>query len=350
MIKFWFSKRFSVGPRRSLCLGGESVVRGNSTQRLKEHRAGTKVLILGLAACFFVAICSSALASGELSAKQIRKLIARLGGIALPSSDVRIKSTTPVDSSTVEATATIETAFRFEQNDKGQWRVAEVRTGPGQWEEIELLARALKTEINVGPCDDPDLRAKQNESDPSVKRARCLIANLLGIQLPSDAVRIREVSPPLVPFGSHPSALVVATVEADFRLLKTTNAAWRVAGIRTGNRAWADPDAILAGINADKAAKARADLELIAQALEAFRRERGFYVESKSEAALIDHLSPRYLTRVIRIDPWLRPYLYEGTRDRFTLRSTGLDNKENTGDDIIVNGPVSRTARQSSPN
>jgi hypothetical protein len=346
MIKSWFNKRFSVRPLRSLRLCGESVVRGNSTPRHKEHRAVTKVLILCLAACCVLAICASAQASGDLSAKQVRKLITRAAGIALPGGDVRVKRVSPVDPATVEATAAIETAFRLEQNDKGQWRVAEVRTGPGQWEEIELIARALKTEVNAGRCDDPDLRAKQSESDPSVKRARCLIANLLGIQLPSDAVRIREVTPLAVPLSSHPSALVVATVEADFRLSKTLKAAWRVAGIRTGNRAWTDPDAILAAVNSDKAARARAELELIAQALEAFRRDRGFYVESKSEAVLIDHLSPRYLARVIRVDPWLHPYLYEGTRDRFTLRSAGPDHKENTSDDITLSGPLHSASSQ----
>jgi hypothetical protein len=320
-------------------------------RRLSVPARASKVLILWLTAFSAFAITSGAPTKGGPSAKQIRKLITRVAGIALPSGAVRIKGTSPVDSSTIEATADIETAFRLEQNDKGQWRVAEFRTGPGQWEEIELIARAVKTEVVAGACDNPDLTAfKQAETYASVKRARCLIANLLGVQLPSDAVRIKEVSPMVVPLSSRPSALVVATVEADFRLSKSQQNAWRVAGVRTGNREWADPDAILNAVNADKAARARAELDLIAKALEAFRRERGFYVESNTEAVLIDHLSPRYLSRVIRIDPWLRPYRYEGTRDHFTLRSAGLDGKENTNDDIVLNGPPSSTATQTSPN
>jgi hypothetical protein len=131
--------------------------------------------------------------------------------------------------------------------------------------------------------------------------------------------------------------MVVATIEVDFRLSKAGQGRWRVAGLRTGSHEWADPDAILAAVNADKAARARAEMELIAKALEDFRRERGFYVESKSEAVLIDHLNPHYLARVIRVDPWQRPYRYEATRDHFTLRSTGPDGKENTGDDIVLN-------------
>jgi hypothetical protein len=77
-------------------------------------------------------------------------------------------------------------------------------------------------------------------------------------------------------------------------------------------------------------------LESIATALESFRRERGFYVESKSEAALIDNLNPHYLARVIRVDPWHKPYEYEGARNSFVLRSDGPDGKPGTEDDITV--------------
>jgi hypothetical protein len=54
---------------------------------------------------------------------------------------------------------------------------------------------------------------------------------------------------------------------------------------------------------------------------------------------LIDHLSPHYLARVIRVDPWHRPYQYDGQQDRYSLRSFGPDGKPNTPDDIVVSGP-----------
>ncbi len=89
-------------------------------------------------------------------------------------------------------------------------------------------------------------------------------------------------------------------------------------------------------MNAEKTARARAELESIATALESFRRERGFYLESKSEAALIDNLNPLYLARVIRVDPWHQPYQYEGARTSFVLRSNGPDGKADTADDVTV--------------
>jgi hypothetical protein len=166
--------------------------------------------------------------------------------------------------------------------------------------------------------------------DLTPKEARRLIARMAGIQLPSDAVRIKEVS------ATGNSATVVAQVETAFRFDKGGDGKWRVAEIRTGDRRWEDVDMLVKALNAEKTARARAELESIATALESFRRERGFYVEAKSEAALIDNLNPRYLSRVIRIDPWNRPYEYEGTRTSFVLRSDGPDEKPNTADDVAL--------------
>lgn len=177
----------------------------------------------------------------------------------------------------------------------------------------------------------------QAADDLSSSQARKIIANLAGIKLPSDAVRVREVSS----LGS--SALVVAQVETAFRFVKGDDGKWRVAEIRTGDNRWEDVEMLVRAVNAEKTERARAELETLATALEAFRRERGFYVVAKSEGALVDHLNPRYLARVIRIDPWHNPYLYEGAQSAYTLRSAGADGKENTPDDVVRQNTGVRT-------
>lgn len=166
--------------------------------------------------------------------------------------------------------------------------------------------------------------------DLTPKEARKLIAHLAGIQMPSDAVRVKNISS----FAN--SVVVVAQVETAFRFIKGDNDKWRVAEIRTGDRRWEDVDMLVRALNSEKTSRVRAELETIATALESFRRERGFYAEAKSEAALIDQLNPRYLARVIRIDPWHQPYEYEGSPTSFVLRSAGPDGKANTADDITV--------------
>ena len=166
--------------------------------------------------------------------------------------------------------------------------------------------------------------------DLTPKEARRLIANLAGIQLPSDAVRVKEVS------AMGNSATVVAQVETAFRFDKDGDGKWRVTEIRTGDRRWEEVDTLVKALNQEETSRARAELETIAAALESYRREHGFYLESKTEAGLVDNLNPRYLPRVIRVDPWHQPYEYEGARDTFLLRSNGPDGKANTPDDVIV--------------
>lgn len=266
-------------------------------------------------------------------------MIANLPGLSLKTSLVRVKSIRAIDISTFEANAEIQSAFRLEKNGPQQWRVTEFRTGQDQWQGMEFVNRALRVEVGASPCDVAELTVSANATtDPSIKRARCLLAELLGVQLPADAVRIKAVSPMALPFSSKPSAMVEAVVTANFHFQKGPKGSWRVAAIQIGKRDWVDPEVIASAVNQQRVIGARAELESIARALEAFRAQRGFYVESKSEAVLIDFLSPHYLSRVIRLDPWGRPYRYEGTRDRFTLSSLGPDGKENTNDDIVVGG------------
>ena len=190
--------------------------------------------------------------------------------------------------------------------------------------------RLLTLAVLSACCMVVALNYAQAVADLSAGEARRLIARMAGIELPSNAVRVREVSS----LGS--SAVVTAQVETAFRFARGEDGKWRVAEIRTGDNRWEDIDMIVRAVNGQKVERARAELETIMTALEAYRRERGFYVAADTEASLIDHLTPSYLARVIRVDPWHRPYQYEGTRERFTLRSTGADGELNTPDDVVV--------------
>jgi hypothetical protein len=282
----------------------------------------------------WMATTSQGQSKSPLSAGSARNLIRRMAGIELPSAAVHVRNVSSPDRLTVDVVAQIETAFRFVKVG-GMWRVAEVRTGDNRWEETGLFLRALNVEETGSGCAETNAAATataQEELDPSAVQARCLIAHLAGIELPSDAVRVKSVSPLAV--GNAPSAVVEARVEVEFQLVKGTNGKWRVAQARTARNRWADVELLVSGINEQKRARALNELDEVATALEAFRRERGFYVESKIEGALVDQLNPRYLKRVIRVDPWRKPYQYEGTRNAYTLRSDGADGKPNTNDDI----------------
>lgn len=290
------------------------------------------VLLFPLFICVFCFVSPSVHA--QLNSKQARKTITSTAGFKLTNGSVRIKTISAASAGAAEVTAEIRTVFRFEANKEGIWRVAEIRSGQDTWESMELIANALKTSVVTGECTAPDPLFKGRAlSDPSVKRARCLLGSLLGIEVPSDAVRIQEVNPLPLPFGSQPSATVVAWVRVEARILNDKGG-WRVTELRIGTRDWVALEPLLAAVNELKQKQAHAELELIATALEKFRKDRGFYVVSDSQAVAIDHLNPRYLARVIRVDPWHQPYKYLGERDHFTLRSTGPDGKPDTIDDI----------------
>ncbi|HEY8187592.1 MAG TPA: type II secretion system protein GspG [Pyrinomonadaceae bacterium] len=276
----------------------------------------------------------------NLSPGQARKAIAHLGGFEMKDSWVRVKSVSATNAAQAEASAEIKAVFKFAQNEQGKWRVAEIRTGQDHWEEIDVIASALKRQVDTSACTAADPPSRRSVPlDPSNKRARCLLGSLFGVETPSDAIRIQDINPMSVPFASQSSAVVVAWVRVDARLLQDKKG-WRVTELRTGNNDWVSLDPVFRAVNGEKERKARAEMELIAKALEKFHRERGFYVISDSQAVAIDHLSPRYLAYVIRLDPWHQPYKYQGERDRFTLSSAGPDGKPDTPDDIQVLSPA----------
>ena len=293
------------------------------------------VLQFPLLACCVVTF-AAANVRADLTPRQARKALTRMAGFGLTNDSVRVKNISTTNAAAAEVSAEIRAVFKFAQDKQGRWRVAEIRTGQDRWEEIDLIAAAFKTQVSTAECTAPDQRSRGSlPIDPSVKRARCLLGRLLGVETPSDAVRIQEVDPMPIPLASQASATVVAWVKVDARLLNERTG-WRVAELRTGNREWAKLEPLTAALNEEKQKKAQAELEMMAKALERFHKDRGYYVVSDSHAVAIDHLSPRYLTQVIRVDPWHQPYKYQGERDHFTLRSAGPDGKADTPDDIFI--------------
>jgi hypothetical protein len=270
-------------------------------------------------------------ARADISQKNARKVIQTMLGWSLPGDAVRVLS---VRSSAegADVSAEIQTVFRLRLHED-HWQLREIRTGQDRWEQLEVIARAANVNLPSSECDGPT-----QFTELTNKRARCLIAALFGVALPSDDVRIKEISPFELSLGSDSMALVEAYVRADFRLARDGKV-WRVAEVKSGNRAWVNVSGLAAAIDQVKRSAANDELSTIAKALGDFRRERGSFVVSDSESVLIDHLSPHYLPRVIRVDPWHRPYKYEGQPDHYSLRSLGPDGKPNTPDDVVVSGP-----------
>jgi Type II secretion system (T2SS), protein G len=274
-------------------------------------------------------------ARADLSQKDARKLIQTMAGWSLPSDSVRIQSIRSNSAEVAEVSAEMQMVFRLRLVE-GHWQLSEIRTGQDRWERLDVLARAANVELPAGECDAPSQLL--SDTKLTTRRARCLVATLFGVALPSDEVRIKEISPFGLSLGSESAALLVALVQVNFRIARDASG-WHVAEFRSGTREWVNVTGVPAAVDQIKRSAATDELSTIAKALDTFRRERGYFVVADKESVLIDHLSPKYLPRVIREDPWHRPYAYEGQQDRYSLRSLGPDGKANTADDIIVSSP-----------
>jgi hypothetical protein len=286
---------------------------------------------------FVFLIVSPSYARADLSKSQARKVIQTMAGWSLPSSAVRVASVRSSGEG-AEVSAEIQAVFRVRMNE-GRWQLTEIRTGQDRWEKLEVIAKAANVELPSGEYNAPSEFARSRSADELTnKRARCLIASLLGVALPSDDVRIKDISPFGLSIGSESTALVTALVRADFRLARGAGG-WQVVEFKSGARDWVRIVDLPSSVDQIKRSAATDELSTIAKALAEFRRERGHFVVSDKESVLVDHLSPKYLTRVIRVDPWHRPYHYDGQQDRYSLRSLGPDGKPNTPDDIVVSGP-----------
>lgn len=287
---------------------------------------------------FVFAILMPLEARADLSQSNARKLIRTMNGWSLPSSAVRIQRMTANGAESAEARAEIQAVFRLRLHE-GRWQLREVRTAPDRWEQVEILARAANFELAPDECDSPlPFARRRADTALNTKRARCLVANLLSVTLPSDDVRIKEISPFGLSLGSESAALVVALIQVDFRFARDARG-WHVSAVKSGARDWVNVEGLAAAMDQLKRSAASDELSTIAKALSEFRRDRGYFVVSDKESVLIDHLSPKYLARVIRVDPWHRPYQYAGQQDHYSLRSLGPDGKPNTPDDIVVSGP-----------
>jgi hypothetical protein len=169
------------------------------------------------------------------------------------------------------------------------------------------------------------------------REAREKIAAALGLDK-ADRIHIKSINA-----GSGNEAIVEAQFDAAFRFTTDKQGNWQAVEVRTGDRRWESIELIQTAVQKEKALRTTADLRTLVTALEAFRRERGYYVVADNNSALIDNLAPRYLPAIIRLDAWSHEFQYKGSEGRYRLASLGADGKPDSGDEIIFeNGQMVR--------
>ena len=161
------------------------------------------------------------------------------------------------------------------------------------------------------------------------REAREKIAQALGFDKP-DNVHIKNISR-----GMGNEAIVEAQFDATFRFTADKEGKWQAVDVRAGDRKWESIELIQTALRKEKALRTGAELRTIANALEAYRRDKGSYVQAETGSALIDHLAPSYLSSIIRLDAWSRELNYKGSATSYRLSSLGPDGKPDTDDDIV---------------
>lgn len=160
------------------------------------------------------------------------------------------------------------------------------------------------------------------------REARERIAQAMGFDKPEN-VHIKNIS------SSGSDAIVEAQFDAAFRFTTDKEGKWQAVEVRTGDRRWESIELMQTAIRKEKALRTTADLRTLANALEAYQRDGGAYVTAETGSALMDHLAPRYLNAIIRLDAWSHEFAYKGTAARYRLASLGADGKPDTDDDIV---------------
>lgn len=316
-----------------------------------------------------------------LSTKDARRVIAAAQGFGLNTGAVKVRAVGPAGTTPVTVEADVTEAVRLERvEDEGvtqnggvfkqkRWRAAEFRTGDRSWEEFDLVStpafaprlaaarRALEelvtefearqaaaqSKADAGGAQEKDATAtggaedkgrkkdrKKEEAKKKAEQKKAEEQKKAAEPLTRGPLTVKQLSP----MGS--SAVAEVVVAATFSLSRDARGKWRVTEVSVGGESSGDLAALWLVADARKAERARADLATLREALESFRRERGFYVIARDSVVLLDHLSPRYSKRVVRLDPWHNPYRYEGTHASYTLGSDGPDGKRGTADDVTL--------------
>jgi len=316
------------------------------------RRAGPRGLASLLAAAALLVALGVVQSHGQgkprpaLKESEARRAIAATPGFELRTGAVKIREVSPRGAAPVRVTAEVKLGVRFERVEEEEggaqngglfkqrrWRAAQLRTGDRRWEEFDLLSSAAGAE-----AVEPARRALEALAAEFEERERAALerAKHTGDDAPAPEplargpLRLDSLSP----LGS--SAVGEVAVEAEFLLERVAGGRWRVAGFTVAGRPGGDLAAILRALDERKAARARADLEEVRAALERYRTERGRYAEAPDFAALMDHLNPLFIGRVVRVDPWHQPYLYAPAAAGFSLSSAGPDGRPGTADDVTV--------------
>ena len=159
------------------------------------------------------------------------------------------------------------------------------------------------------------------------------LARSLIVGINSDAIRKSDVEIINVRQISGSEAIAETRTLVAFRFENTGNV-WRVREMRIGHGQWESVENIERALNQVKTEETKELLARIAEAILKYREVNQRFPAFKDFVDLSDQLAPGFLTPLIRLDAWQRPFEASMSGSDILLRSAGPDGIIGNQDDI----------------
>jgi hypothetical protein len=133
---------------------------------------------------------------------------------------------------------------------------------------------------------------------------------------------------------SRSEAIVETKLRTAFRMEKVGDS-WVVREVRIGRSQWEKVSNLGRALEMIRIEETRKMLDRVVAAIIKYRESKGSWPAFKDYVSLSDVLSPTYLTPLIRLDAWRKPFEASfQNSNTILLRSAGPDGKFGTSDDI----------------
>jgi hypothetical protein len=154
-------------------------------------------------------------------------------------------------------------------------------------------------------------------------------------EIPRETLEKADIEVLSITQASGSEAIAETKVKTAFRFEKV-GSNWVVREIRMGHGQWEKVGNLAQTLEKVKIDETAKMLDLIAEATRKYRETNGTLPSFKDYIALSDQLTPKFLTPLIRLDSWRRPFMAERTKSNLiVVRSAGPDSRYYTDDDIF---------------
>ena len=161
------------------------------------------------------------------------------------------------------------------------------------------------------------------------------LARDLITEIPRDTLEKSDIEVLTITQVSGSEAIAETRVKTAFRFEKVRGN-WVVREIRLGHGQWEKVSNFGQALARIKIEETGEMLDRIAEAARKYREVNGALPSFRDYIGLSDQLSPAFLTPLIRLDSWRRPFSAERTpSNAIVVRSAGPDGRYFTNDDII---------------